>query len=121
MTHTAQALPVFTLLVLAEHGWMDAAANPPQEWSLAAKGKQEWVCRQPVSQCLPRCSGSPTSVQRVSLYFCYMSLMSSWVPAAGGMGTGTASPPSSASSDARVCLGERLPLENTAEDPGLPQ
>lgn len=27
----------------------------------------------------------------------------------------------SPSSDARVCLGERLPLENKAEDPGLPQ
>lgn len=65
---------------------MDAAANPPQERCLAAKGKQERVCRQPGSQCLPRCSGSPTSVQRVNLYFCCMSLMSSRVPAAGGMG-----------------------------------
>lgn len=90
MTHTAQALPVFTLLVLLEQGWMDAAATPPQDRSLAAKGKQEQVCRQPGSQCLPRCSGSPTSVQRVNLYFCCMSLMSSWVPAAGG--TGVASP-----------------------------
>lgn len=35
-------------------------------------------------------SGSPTSVQRVNLYFCYVNLMSSWVPAAGG--TGVASP-----------------------------